>query len=283
MVNDARHLALAGARVSGDENAHVERRHHRRFAKHVRECFAAADDPFCAQLLADGFRRIGRVECGLPSQQAIGVAAQMTRDHLDQFAVGGEERFRLDAALEIEDADGNIGADRRAEYRGNAPRPNALVLVEARVEECGVRSDDLAGLDRGRHDAAGDRTADLVDLVVREAVRRPPTGNLGFVVAIAKLEVALVRARDVAHEAERFLEKRRDLLDFAQFQQAPIEVALVLYLRKRRGRKRCVRFVLDVEVNGRSVFVRVLPGLRSRGAQRGELVFERPAIFGLHG
>src|SRR5206468_6855420 len=104
VVDDAGELALASARLAGEEHVHVERSEERRLTKHRGERRAAPDDALEAQRLPQAAGRVGLLTAA-PHEQALGERRQVAREQLGIRAVLLRERARLLASLEIEHAE----------------------------------------------------------------------------------------------------------------------------------------------------------------------------------
>jgi hypothetical protein len=95
------------------------------------------------------------------------------------------------------------------------------------VVASGLRDDRLASAERSRDDPARDLTADLIDLFLRETLRGPPAGSR---VVARDLEVALVRAGDLAQQVHDLAQQRLEVGEATEREEPAVEIALATEL-----------------------------------------------------
>jgi hypothetical protein len=130
----------------------------------------------------------------------------VARERFDERDVVVVERTGRGGALDVERADPDLVAERRAQHRADALLADAGPGREPIVEQRRRGLDGLAARERGGDDAPRHALADLVDLDRGAAAGdRPPRGAE---VVVVDLEVALVGVDRADDHVERLLERR---------------------------------------------------------------------------
>src|SRR6185369_15184056 len=145
-------------------------------------------------------------------EQRVGERCEMAREDLGVRTILLGERAGGRPALEIEDAERRITSDRRTQDLLDVRDLDAALVAKAGVEKRRRGHDRLAGRERLGADPARDVGADVLELLVREAVRNRPASAVAGVRRLVQLEVPLVRSRRLDDERERVPQKAREVV-----------------------------------------------------------------------
>ena len=207
VVDQLREQALPRARVTRQEDAHIERRDERDLLERLRQRGAAADDSGEIESRAHGACGIRIVARPMPDDDAIEQLRDVPRERLGERPVTRGERVGLGPPLQIEDAARRVRTDGRTHHRFDARAPHALALRESRIEQCRRRHDGLAGRQGLGDHSTRDHRANPLHLLRIQAVGDPPALRVRPL-AVGDLEISLPRPDADRDRLERLAQQR---------------------------------------------------------------------------
>ena len=225
-MDDPRHLAFARSGSAGQKNRHIECCDGSNLFQHASERTTPTYEPVGTQAATNCPGRIARWLFALTRQQASHDWSEMAREGLRGLTVFFREASGLDPALQVEDPHRRAFADRCAKNRVNAPGLDAVPLPKPRIQPGRCSDNRTAPRDRLGDDAARDRGAHRLHLLLSKAVPDRPTATALAITAVIDLQQSVSGANDLDNRLERLGKETLEVDVLAKEEELAIEVPL---------------------------------------------------------